>query len=476
MFILKVIFLCILQKVLSDIPHYSKSDFENTEVKKTISLQNKIIKIETEAQITNKNTETANFYRYVISKNNTSTMLYIKFELKDSNEEYRELKYLRFDTNDEYIIYDLQLGDLSMHYGETKTLKVIEDHFDKLEFYPKKIMVKDNQQAYYMDILNYYSAYPTTKQSTIIILPDAYSSVIGQRTSSGRASNKEKERVTYTINEEIDALKAETFYIHYVYTVPFVVMNYAHREYRISHWGNIAVNENYQLANIGAKLDGEFSRIDYDEYRGYGGRNALKNLEAILPMRANGLWYRDEIGNVSTSEASRQWDNVKLELHPRFPILGGWKSNFDIGYNLPTKFNVKKKEENGNDYMFNLTFGMPFSDILARNYSVKVVLPEGAENIKVHLPLDSEAELETVKEYGLLDLQGRPAVIIKMKNVYDRHHVYFQVFYTFSKFSLASKAIVLVFYFLLIFTALIIYFRANWSLSPKEEEQKLKKD
>ena len=39
-------------------------------------------------------------------------------------------------------------------------------------------------------------------------------------------------------------------------------MNHASKTYQVSHWGNIAVTEDYQMENIGAKLDGEFGRID----------------------------------------------------------------------------------------------------------------------------------------------------------------------------------------------------------------------
>jgi oligosaccharyltransferase complex subunit alpha (ribophorin I) len=61
--------------------------------------------------------------------------------------------------------------------------------------------------------------------------------------------------------------------------------------------------------------------------------------------------------------------------------MGGWKSNFFIGYNLPSKFYVYT--DNQDSYLLNLTFGMPYQDMLARNYTVKIVLPEGATDIKV---------------------------------------------------------------------------------------------
>jgi oligosaccharyltransferase complex subunit alpha (ribophorin I) len=74
---------------------------------------------------------------------------------------------------------------------------------------------------------------------------------------------------------------------------------------------------------------------------------------------------------------------VRLQLYPRFPILGGWKSNFNIGYNLPTKFYVST---DGKDlHSLNLTYGLPYYDMVARNYTMRVVLPEGANNIKVIL-------------------------------------------------------------------------------------------
>lgn len=67
------------------------------------------------------------------------------------------------------------------------------------------------------------------------------------------------------------------------------------------------------------------------------GKNALKELKAELPYHSWGVYYHDEIGNISTSNAYRNHNDksVSMELRPRFAIFGGWKSNFFIGYNLP---------------------------------------------------------------------------------------------------------------------------------------------
>jgi oligosaccharyltransferase complex subunit alpha (ribophorin I) len=52
-------------------------------------------------------------------------------------------------------------------------------------------------------------------------------------------------------------------------------------------------------------LTGEFGRVSYNKYNPTSGKNALKDLEAHLPFKCWGIYYRDEIGNISTSHAAR---------------------------------------------------------------------------------------------------------------------------------------------------------------------------
>lgn len=70
------------------------------------------------------------------------------------------------------------------------------------------------------------------------------------------------------------------------------------------------------------------------------------------------MYYRDEIGNISTSHLQVLDDSVEVEIRPRFPLFGGWKTHYIIGYNLPSY-----------EYLYNLgelirdkeaTFSFPF--------------------------------------------------------------------------------------------------------------------
>jgi oligosaccharyltransferase complex subunit alpha (ribophorin I) len=57
-----------------------------------------------------------------------------------------------------------------------------------------------------------------------------------------------------------------------------------------------------------------------------------------LPEQAGDVYYRDLIGNISTSHFRRNFGSGEsiLELTPRFPMFGGWRNHFTIGYNLPS--------------------------------------------------------------------------------------------------------------------------------------------
>ncbi len=117
----------------------------------------------------------------------------------------------------------------------------------------------------------------------------------------------------------------------------------------------------------------------------------LGNYERDCPLDPLGYGIETKLGMCRLQEQPErqdiiliaQWDDVRLDLSPRFPILGGWKSNFFIGYNLPSKFHISTND--AELYTLNVTYGLPYADVLARNYSVKIVLPEGANDIKVKL-------------------------------------------------------------------------------------------
>ena len=425
-------------------------DLTIDEVKRNINLKGSIITIENRIKFKKNSLEDT--FRYAVTKNNTKSLIRITAETVDN----KKLEIQKISEEQDYDFYEILVQD-------SDEIIVKEDYFEKLLFKPKNIYIKEDQLEVFIDTVNLVSPYAVKKTTTTVILPSERTVIIKYTKSN---SNKSGEKIIYVLTEKQLPLSAKRLYIHYINNKPLMVFNYAVKTFQVSHWGNIAVTEEYQIENIGAKLIGEFGRIDYDGGN-TGGKNAFLKLDAKLPLRSWGLWYRDEIGNVSTSNARRDMNDVNLELYPRFPILGGWKSNYDIGYNLPTKFHVKTN--NKGNYMVNLTFGMPFKNILARNYTVKIILPESADNIKVNLPIDTQYSIDYDKDFGCLDLFGRKSIIIRLNNMYEVYNTNIYISYDYKWTMLFVKPIILIVYFIILFAVMIIYSRANISLSRKDE-------
>ena len=447
---MKIFSVLLILVYLQIIISYSVEDFVIEEVKRTINLKKSIISIENQIRL--KKTTFEDTFRYLVPKNNSISLVRITAE----SSKKKKLEISKISDDNDYDYYDIFLQ------GSTE-ITVNEDYFEKLLFKPKNIYIKENQLELFLDTINLVSAYPVKTTTCTVILPSEKTNIIKYTRAN---SNKSGDKIIYALTEEILPFIGKKLSVHYENNKPLTVFNYAIKTFQVSHWGNIAVTEEYQIENIGAKLIGEFGRIDYDGGI-TGGKNALKSIRAKLPLRAWGLWYRDEIGNVSSSNARREMNYVDLLLTPRFPILGGWKSNYDIGYNLPTKFHVTTN--NKGNYMVNLTFGMPYHNMLARNYTVKIILPESADNIKVKLPIDTQYHVTYDKEYGCLDLFGRKSIIITLNNMYDVYNTNIFITYDYQWTMLFVKPIILIIYFLILFTIMIIYSRANISLSRKEE-------
>lgn len=96
-----------------------------------------------------------------------------------------------------------------------------------------------------------------------------------------------------------------------------------------------------------------------------------------LPLNAFDISYRDEVGNISTSRCRPEGDRLLLELAPRFPLYGGWKSYFEVRYRVPTEENVQATPDGTKKISISLA---PFSlESHIKNYKLQVVFPEGAK-------------------------------------------------------------------------------------------------
>ena len=92
---------------------------------------------------------------------------------------------------------------------------------------------------------------------------------------------------------------------------------------------------------------------------------------------ASDVYYRDDIGNISTSALRFLEDSVEVELRPRFPLFGGWKTHYVLGYNVPSYEYLFSK---GDNFVLNMRLlDHIFDDMLVEDLTLKIILPEGSQ-------------------------------------------------------------------------------------------------
>lgn len=215
--------------------------------------------------------------------------------------------------------YQIQLSNPVDPEADFKisTIKLYYNSF--YDFKPKHIDLFEDQKVQLTAYKVPASPYRIEKSSFSITYGDAGS----QRKEKGDASN-------------ISPLSPTTVRLHFVLNVHFVQTSTTKRYIEVSHWGNAYIKDEYKLHNRGAKFRGSFSTIDFHKSRKDTGKNAFRSETIKLPVNAFGLFYRDEIGNISTSTVSvRVGYYFTLERrqvrHPQTQILSVGRLELHMG-------------------------------------------------------------------------------------------------------------------------------------------------
>lgn len=244
---------------------------------------------------------------------------------------------------------------------------------------------QDEQQFLVYDFSLYAaSAYPTLKQKTEVkvstsTIPD-YTTIVG---SDGKEHpEKHGTKMLYGPFEEQPAGAVYPAQIRFEFTKPVIHISQLDRDIEVSHWGgNVAFEERYTLHHLGANLSTLFNRVKWAQSQYYNPATAaLKELKFPLQIGSVDPYFTDAIGNVSTSRFRSSKREAMLELKPRYPVFGGWKYPFTIGWNTNAA-NVLRNTADGG-HVLKVPFiegpkqieGVEYSEV-----NVRVLLPEGSE-------------------------------------------------------------------------------------------------
>ncbi|KAL9611665.1 MAG: hypothetical protein Q9167_003694 [Letrouitia subvulpina] len=284
---------------------------------------------------------------------------------------------------------------------------------------PAKINQQDKQYLTHTFSTYFLSAYPTTKQKTKVKFP---SSDIPDYSLD---PDRQGSTFNYGPYNDIAAGAAQEASVRYEFTKPLIHATLLERDLEVSHWGgNLATEERYWTTNLAAELKEQFSRVQWAVTQHYSPpTSALRSLTVPLKPGSMNPYFTDDIGNVSTSRFRSSKKEALLELRPRYPVFGGWKYSFRIGWdaNLRAFLRTLKNSEGGRDYVLKVPFleGPKMNEGMSyRKVEVRVILPEGARDVRFETEVPLVGVEETMHR-TFMDTVGRTTLKLTAMNVVD---------------------------------------------------------
>ncbi|KAJ2780202.1 dolichyl-diphosphooligosaccharide--protein glycosyltransferase subunit 1 [Coemansia javaensis] len=330
---------------------------------------------------------------------------------------------------------------------------------------PAAVGQVDDQGWVWADDVLVPSAYPTRKQKTVV---RTRGDIRGFEPAA--AATKSGRTVTFGPFEAdgggLGAARAEVRFWDNAEQVEALTHR---REYFVSHWANdLNVLEHYAVRNRGPEIDGGFDKVRQAVGRFMKMRdNFVKTLLLKVPATARGMYFVDEIGNVSTSAVTGRQRSSSggapfrvMQLKPRYPLAGGWNYTWWHGYSVPLDAYLRVGPARGGRHLLRVPFigslvasasqeevlaltALDTPNVAVSEYELRITLPEGAADIAVHTPfaVDSVA-MQPLSYY--FDSTGRTTVVIRQRRVApDASSAHVLVEYSYSARALWQKPLVI---------------------------------
>jgi oligosaccharyltransferase complex subunit alpha (ribophorin I) len=297
--------------------------------------------------------------------------------------EYVDVQNLTY-VNSDIQYYSIRLPS-PLKAGGQQTLGIT---FYYLKAYrPLPAAIKQDEPQYLVYDFSVYapSAYSTTKQKTEVkaassTIPD-YTTVPGN-SDAETFPQKQGSKLTYGPFDEKPAGAASPAQVRFEFSKPVTHMSTLERDIEVSHWGgNVAFEERYSMYHLGANLSSQFNRVKWQQSQFFNPNSfALKELRFPLQIGSVDPYFTDVIGNVSTSRFRSNKREAVLELKPRYPLFGGWKYPFTIGWNSNAANFLRKTATGGHILKVPFFEGPKQAEgVEYEHVTVRVVLPEGSE-------------------------------------------------------------------------------------------------
>ncbi|KAG7449218.1 oligosaccharyl transferase alpha subunit [Guyanagaster necrorhizus] len=475
----------LLGLLFSALPATSHS-FENTAIVRTVDLGGSLVHVTTTFAAKSLEQD-ASVYTIALGEEEVDRTSWLDVKVKGQPDDLK--MSIEYDPQSQMNLLDVTLPKaLSLNSTITIVLETIQTHATWA--WPEAAAQGDGQALKYKTDLLVPSPYKTHVQRTK--LKSQSPNIISYTTpkhldafiQEGGPVTKSGATVTYGPYHGIPPSTAEDFLtsiqqsvvVHYSYDYPVLEVLKLRRAAEISHWGaNLNIQDEISLHNAGPTLKGHFSRLEHQtqSYFKRPAAHVLPSLTLHLPAGIRNMYYYDLIGNVSTShlrvppsakKATRAQYSV-FEMKPRYPLMGGWNYSFTLGWDSPLE-NSASWDSAGGKYTVEIPIMTPIVGAVVNDAEVKVILPEGATDVKFAVPFPTVSNtLSTHITY--LDTTGRPALTFKYKNLTDKHALSIYVSYRVPLSAHLKKPIAVAAGFFSLFTFALFARRIDLTISKK---------
>uniref|UniRef100_A0A914X1M5 Dolichyl-diphosphooligosaccharide--protein glycosyltransferase subunit 1 n=1 Tax=Plectus sambesii TaxID=2011161 RepID=A0A914X1M5_9BILA len=424
---------------------------------RAIDISSQVVKYVTELHVENGGKAPLNYIVYALSANEDKHLAFIGATGDNKNTALKVSRATLKGAKSDAVLYKIELMSV-VAVGGKVTVKVEVVLAQHLKPYPSHITQAEQQFVLYDGNAHILSPYIIKKESTNIVLYHGHV----ESFTKAEPSKLDGDKLSYGPYENTPAFSTKDIRVHYENNSPFVVITRMERLIEVSHWGNVAIEENIDLLHKGAALKGSFSRLDFQMDRRGNKQPAVKSYKTLLPAASKDVYYRDEIGNISTSNLRQTEEAVELEIRPRFPLYGGWKTNYVIGYNTPS---YEYLYSSGGHFALRMRFlDHVFDNAVVEDLTVKIILPEGAKNIKLDPPYKVKRSPDEL-HYTYLDTTGRPVIIAHKTNLVEAHVQEFTLHYDFDRTGLWREPFIAIIAFYILFVAVIVWVRFDFTIA-----------
>lgn len=436
------------------------SDIKLKNVDRTIDVSSQLVKISSKITLENVGKSPVRNFLLAVEAATKDKLAFIG--AKDGNNKELRLTETTVKGYDSAKFWRVDLKEV-LNTGSTVVITSEAIFTKALEPYPTAITQQEDQLVKYNGNLHYYTPYSVTSQKTNLVLnTKKIESFTKIKPFSQVDSN-----IQYGPYINTEAFSEKELSVHYKNNSPFLTVTRLERLIELSHWGNVAIEEVIEIYHSGAKLKGPFSRYDYQQDQN-SGPNSVRSYKTLLPASASDVYYRDANGNISTSNMKVKKDSVEVDLRPRYPLFGGWRTHYTLGYNVPS---YEYLYHSGNEYLLKMrVLDHIFDDMQVDEVVTKIILPEGVTNIKLNIPY-SVTRLPDSLHYTYLDTKGRPVISFTKKNVVENHIQDFQLRYTFPRILMLQEPLLVVGFLYALFLCVIIYVRLDFSIHKSEQHK-----